>query len=221
MVLVPAVLYQSAALVQTHALMQLSTVVYQTMLQMKIIWVMFFSYCIMNHKFQFRQIVHNLQVFLCAILFVQKISPHNRRTIQNDIVFHSSLVFLGTGFSSAASVICEKLIKEDSDNIYIRNAQLAVGCILVQGVYCLARDIPIDFTNGSLLLYAANCYDALYGFCVSLFIYRFNSVMRTMSLVLSTCLTFGVNCFMGVVTPGPFEILSMLSCTFAIFLATM
>ena len=213
---VPAVLFQSSALIQLQALIQLPAAVYQALLQSKIAWTMLFSAVIMRRTFALHEVATNLQVLFCAVLFVHQIAPRHNQARQD--VFYSSLVIIGTGCSSAASVVCEKLLKEE-DGFYTRNAQLALGALVVQAVYCASFHVRVDVLHGSLLLYLASCYDAFYGLCVSMFLKRFDAMSKSMCIVLSMCITFWVNWAMGVVSAGVFDLVSLFACVTAVSLA--
>ena len=130
------------------------------------------------------------------------------------------MMFISTGCSSLASVVCEKLLKED-DDICIRNAQLAFGALVVQCVHVAFFGLSVRFAHGSFVLYGASCYDALYGFLVSLFLKRFDSVSRNMSLVLSVCITFVAQSATGATMPGVFELVALASCVTAVALVTV
>lgn len=212
--ILPAICYQTSTLTLMQALTKLPAPIYQPLLQTKIVWTMLMSFLIMRRVFSMREIAHNIQVVLCAVLFVHQVTPRGNQT-HSGIWKMAMLVFAGTGFSSTASVVSEKLLKSDV-SLWLRNAQFALGAIIIQIIYCFAFKIPVDFSHGSSLVYVTSCFDAMYGVCISMFLKQFDSIYRNMCLILSTCITFAANCILSGGTIDLFDVIALFANIFAV-----
>lgn len=192
---IPSLLYLLSNNLQMVAIVNLNTVVYQIMLQLKIMWTMGFMFLILRKRLDCEAVLKNIQVAFTATILIFETS-HGKK-IMSSTLTSCVLMLVATNLSSVASVLSEKLLKNNETGFCTRNIQFSLSSILFQLIYAYTANERIYIAHGSLLVYSLGFMSALYGLGSALIIKRFDNIVKVLSVVASLILNVMYNCWVG------------------------
>lgn len=151
--LIPALMYTVQNNLLFLALTNLDAATYQVTYQFKILTTAFFSVSVLGKHLTIRQWLA-LLVLMIGVIMVQwpnsvqdKSQDGDKRTTTTRLIGLLAVIF--SSFSSGfAGVYMEKLIKCNSQNLWTRNLQLVIICLVSSMVAILAYDYDNVATKG-------------------------------------------------------------------------